>query len=96
MAVDNQSAVGTGNTVAVLKMMPPGPNRSIANETSGPADALQLSRLGGVLNVFSTNASRSFNRLIVLKHAVRDQNYSVDPRSLGQRLVKEMSGQREI
>jgi hypothetical protein len=93
MTINNQSAGAVG-AVAALTVSSPVLNTRSESVTARPGDALQLSRLGGVLNVFSTNASHSFHRLNALKNAIRDQKYTVDPRLLGQKLVSEMVGQR--
>ena len=58
------------------------------------SDAVQLSRLGGVLNAFATDASSSFDRLGRLRAAVRDGSYSVNGIALSRRLMSEMSGRR--
>ena len=57
---------------------------------SGPSDGLQLTRLGGVLSAFQSNATESFARVDRLGTAVREQNYSVDGQLLGNKIVSEM------
>jgi hypothetical protein len=53
-------------------------------------DAIQLSRLSGVLNAFDTNASLSTSRVDRIAKTVRAQNYSPDSQVLSHRLIAEM------
>ncbi len=57
---------------------------------TGRNDAVQLSRLGGVLNVFARDASSSLSRVEHFQAAVRDQTYSVTGTALGRKLITEM------
>jgi hypothetical protein len=65
-------------------------NSSAADSWTGRNDAVQLSRLGGVLNVFATDASSSSGRIERLQAAVREQQYSVSGPVLGRKLMSEM------
>lgn len=62
----------------------------LSNSWTGRNDAVQLSRLGGVLNVFARDASSSMARVERLQAAVRDQTYSVTATALGRKLMAEM------
>lgn len=54
------------------------------------SDAVQLTRLGGVLNAFQVNADRSSSRIDNLNPLVRNQDYSVGGADLSRRLIAEM------
>lgn len=92
MTVDNQRVSAPGS----------GPAPGQISQRTGPAiktwmgrsDAVQLSRLGGVLNAFATDASSSLDRLGCLKAAVRAGTYSVAGASLSRKLISEMQGRR--
>ena len=93
MTVDNQpvSPPVSGPFFGQISQQRTG--RSV-NTWMGRSDAVQLSRLGGVLNAFATDASSSLDRLGRLKAAVRDNTYSVAGTELGQTLISEMQGRR--
>lgn len=55
-----------------------------------PDDAVQLSYLGGVLNVFQTNTTRTAKQSAQLSAAVRQQTYSVDSGALGKKMIQEL------
>lgn len=88
MTVDNQP----------LSARAPGPitqrTGRVIKTWMGRSDAVQLSRLGGVLNAFATDASSSLDRLGSLKAAVRDETYSVAGAVLSRKLISEMQGRR--
>lgn len=55
-----------------------------------PDDAVQLSFLGGVLNVFQASATESARHTAELGAAVRQQSYSVDSQALGKKMIQEL------
>jgi hypothetical protein len=57
---------------------------------AGTPDAIQLSKLSGVLNVFDRNASFTFQHVKRIATAVRNQDYGVSSQILGKKLVHEM------
>lgn len=57
---------------------------------TGPSDAVQLTRLGGVLNAFQANATQSSSRVDRLGPLVRSQQYSVSGEALGRKLITDM------
>jgi hypothetical protein len=61
---------------------------------AAPSDAIQLTRLGGVLNAFQANATQSSNRVDHLGSLVRSQQYSVSGVALGRKLINEMLQQK--
>lgn len=90
MTVNNQPAASpVHDSVPVL-----GSNSWRNNPATGSwtarNDAVQLSRLGGILNVFASDASSSLNRIGRLQAAVREQQYSVSGPVLGRKLMSEM------
>jgi hypothetical protein len=92
MTVNNQAAPPSG-----LGPMPgtiPQRTGSLTRTWMGRSDAVQLSRLGGVLNAFATDASSAFDRVGRLHAAVQDGSYSVNGTALSRRLISEMSGRR--
>lgn len=54
------------------------------------SDAIQLTRLGGVLNAYQTDARQSSTRVDRLTPLVRSRNYSVGALDLSRRLTAEM------
>jgi hypothetical protein len=92
MTLDNQPAAapGSGPLLGAFSEQPRHPART----WTGRSDAVQLSRLGGVLNAFATDASSSLDRIGRLQAAVRDHSYSVDETVLSRKLVSEMTGKR--
>jgi hypothetical protein len=92
MIVDNQpvSPPGSGPVPGQISQR----TGQVIKTWMGRSDAVQLSRLGGVLNAFATDASSSLDRLGRLKAAVRDNSYSVTGTALGQTLILEMQGRR--
>jgi hypothetical protein len=57
---------------------------------TGPGDAVQLTRLGGVLNAFQTDAMQSSGRVDRLSPLVRNRDYSVSGEALGRKLITDM------
>ena len=53
--------------------------------------ALQLLHLGGVLNVFSSEAATNQERVHGIGSAVRDEAYATDSEAVSRKLVTEMS-----
>ena len=92
MTVDNQP-VSPPRSGAVPGQIPQ--RTAPATRTwMGRSDAVQLSRLGGVLNAFASDASSALDRLGGLKAAVRDETYSVAGDALSRKLISEMQGRR--
>jgi anti-sigma28 factor (negative regulator of flagellin synthesis) len=58
--------------------------------SSLPDDAVQLSFLSGVLNVFQTSATKAAGHAAELSAAIRQQAYSVDPQALGKKMIEEL------
>jgi hypothetical protein len=54
------------------------------------SDAIQLTRLGGVLNAYQTDARQSSTRVDRLVPIVRSRDYSVSALELSRRLTNEM------
>jgi hypothetical protein len=66
------------------------PTTAFSANTAETSDAVQLTRLGGVLNAYQTDARRSVTRLDRLIPAVRNRDYSVAALDLSRRLTAEM------
>lgn len=54
------------------------------------SDAVQLSRLGSVLNVFASDASASLSRVDRLQKAFSNRSYVVSGDDVGKKLIAEM------
>jgi hypothetical protein len=61
---------------------------------TGPSDAIQLTRLGGVLNAFQSDAMQSSSRVDRLTPLVRNQDYSISSEALGRKLITDMLEQK--
>jgi hypothetical protein len=94
MTVNNQPAANPIRSSMPILSSASWQDNSRTESWTGRADAVQLSRLGGVLNVFAASASSSLSRIERLQAAVRDQKYSVSGPALGRRLISEMLGKR--
>jgi len=90
MTVNNQTAATLVSDSAPVLASSARRNSPATESWTGRNDAVQLSRLGGVLNVFATDASSSLNRIGRLQAAVRGQQYSVSGPVLGRKLMSEM------
>ena len=85
----NQTAKGT--QVSVPGLTPSVALRAHSVVDSKPVgDAVQLTRLAGVLNVFQTNAVRSTSRIDRLSPMVRTKEYSISSVELSRKLMAEM------
>jgi len=69
-----------------------------SNEQTGlavaPQDALQLTKLSGVLNNFKKSASAMRSQLTQVMGAVRSGTYQVDPLQVSRRIVGESLASR--
>lgn len=90
MTVNNQPAATPVHDSVPVPGSSSWRNNSAADGWTGRNDAVQLSRLGSVLNVFATDASSSSGRIERLQVAVREQRYSVSGPVLGRKLMSEM------
>lgn len=59
-------------------------------DSAATSDAIQLTRLGGVLNAYQTDARQSSTRVDRLIPLVRSRDYSVGALDLSRRLTNEM------
>jgi hypothetical protein len=89
MTVNNQPAAPMPDPGPAFNIKPVRGTRAAAT-WAGNKDAIQLSRLGGVLNVFETDASSSLNRVEYLHSQIRNQAYSVSGAVLSRKLIHEM------
>jgi hypothetical protein len=90
MTVNNQRAATPVHDSLPVRGSISSRNSPATDSWSGRNDAVQLSRLGGVLNVLATDASSSLNRIERLQAAVRERQYSVSGLVLGRKLMSEM------
>ena len=71
------------------------PSSTTFSENSiATSDAIQLTRLGGVLNAYQTDARQSSTRVDRLTLLVRSRGYSVAALDLSRRLTAEMFQKR--
>lgn len=90
MTVNNQPAVAPFTGSGQILGSDSRQTSVMAASWAGGNDAVQLSRLGGVLNVFARDASSSASRVERFQAAVRDRTYSVTGTALARRLMTEM------
>jgi hypothetical protein len=65
-----------------------------APQSDGPQDALQLTKLSGVLNSLKNGASAMRTQLAQVMTAVRSGTYQVDPLQVSRRIVGESLSSR--
>lgn len=67
---------------------------AFATGWTGSSDAVQLTRLGGVLNAFQADATQSSSKVDRLSPLVRNRDYSVSGEALGRKLITDMLQQK--
>jgi anti-sigma28 factor (negative regulator of flagellin synthesis) len=68
----------------------PARDHSSPAQPSLPDDAVQLSFLAGVLNALQVSAAKTANRAAELTVSIRQQAYSVDSQTLGQKMIQDL------
>jgi hypothetical protein len=63
---------------------------TFSGDSTAASDAIQLTRLGGVLNAYQTDARQSSTRVDRLLPMVRSREYCVGALELSRRLTNEM------